>query len=54
MKLGYSTNIDAKSSTEALIQVKPEALLQAYRYQRVVIALNAVNEQKRKAGSAAK
>ena len=54
VKLGYSTNIDAKSATEALIQVKPEAFLQAYRYQRVVIALNAVNEQKRKAGASAK
>ena len=53
-KLGYSTNIDAKSATEALVQIKPEAFLQAYRYQRVVIALNAVNEQKRKAGGGAK
>jgi CRP-like cAMP-binding protein len=54
VKLGYSTNIDAKSATEALVQIKPEAFLQAYRYQRVVIALNAVNEQKRKAGGGAK
>jgi len=53
-KLGYSSDIDAKSSTEAFVQIKPEAFLQAYRYQRVVIALNAVNEQKRKAGGGAK
>jgi CRP-like cAMP-binding protein len=54
VKLGYATSIDAKSATEALVQVKPEAFLQAYRYQRVVIAINAVNEQKRKAGGGAK
>jgi CRP/FNR family cyclic AMP-dependent transcriptional regulator len=54
VRIGYSTNIDAKSATEALVQVKPEAFLQAYRYQRVVIAINAVNEQKRKAGGGAK
>lgn len=50
-KLGYSTNIESKSASEAMIQLKPDAFVQAYRYQRVVIALNAVNEQKRKAGA---
>lgn len=54
VKLGYATNLDAKSATEAMTTIKPEAFLMAYRYQRVVIALNAVNEQKRKAGGGAK
>jgi hypothetical protein len=54
IKLGYATELDAKSGTEAFTQIKPEAFVLAYRYQRVVLALNAVNEQKRKAGGAAK
>jgi CRP/FNR family cyclic AMP-dependent transcriptional regulator len=54
VKLGYSSSIDAKSATEAVIQIKPEAFVQAFRYQRVVMAVNAVNEQKRKAGGNAK
>lgn len=54
VKLGYCTDLDAKSASEAYTQVKTDSFLQAYRYQRVVLAINAVNEQKRKAGAAGK
>lgn len=52
-KLGYMTAIDIKDSTHVFTNVRPELFLQHYRFQRVVIAINSVNEQKRKGGKAA-
>ena len=50
-KLGYCTNIGIKSATEAFTDLKPEIFVHNYRMQRVAMAINAVNEQKRKGGS---
>jgi CRP-like cAMP-binding protein len=46
-KLGYCTNINLKSASEAFIQVKTKAFMQAYRYQRILIEIRTLNEQKR-------
>ena len=54
VKLGYCNALDAKSAAEAYTQIKPETFVQAYRYQRFVLGINVVNEQKRRAGGAAK
>jgi CRP/FNR family cyclic AMP-dependent transcriptional regulator len=51
VKLGYCTNVGIKSSTEAFTELKPENFVHNYRMQRVAMAINAVNEQKRKGGS---
>jgi hypothetical protein len=51
VKIGYCTNVAIKSSDEAYTELKAEEFIKAYRMQRVVMALNAVNEQKRKGGS---
>ena len=50
VKLGYATNVDLKSNDEVFTNVKPEAFLRAFRMQRVVMAINAENEKKRKGG----
>ena len=49
VKLGYATGLNIKSSEEMFTSVKAEFFLHAYRLQRVVV--QAVNEQKRKAGA---
>jgi hypothetical protein len=54
VKLGYCTQLNAKSATEAFTDVKPEQFMLNYRFQKVILAINAVNEQKRKAGGPAK
>jgi CRP-like cAMP-binding protein len=50
VKLGYCTNIGIVNSDEAYTELKPESFVHNYRMQRVVLAINAVNEQKRKGG----
>lgn len=48
VKLGYCTSVHVKDGENIFSSVKPESFLQQYRFQRVALALNAVNEQKRK------
>jgi hypothetical protein len=50
VKLNYVTNVNIKSTEEAFTEVKAEPFLQAYKLQRIAIAVLAVNEQKRKSG----
>jgi hypothetical protein len=52
VKLGYCTNVGITSSTEAYTQLKADSFVHSYRMQRVAMAVNAVNEQKRKGTSA--
>jgi hypothetical protein len=54
IKLGYCTPLNAKSATEAFTDIKPESFILSYRIQKVMLAINAVNEQKRKAGGTGK
>ena len=49
VKLGYATNLNVKSTDEIFTNVKADEFVQSYRLQRIVIGLNAANEQKRKA-----
>ncbi|HLD98808.1 MAG TPA: cyclic nucleotide-binding domain-containing protein [Bdellovibrionota bacterium] len=51
VKLGYASSLNIKSQEEMFTAVKSETFLQAYRLQRVVMSIQAVNEQKRKAGA---
>lgn len=51
VKLGYCTNLEAKSADLMLTKVKAESFMQAFRLQKVVTALNAVNAQKAKGGN---
>ncbi len=48
VKLGYCTNVGIVSASEANTDLKPESFVHNYRMQRVVMAIHAVNEQKRK------
>lgn len=50
VKLGYASNLTIKSNSEVFTSVNPDTFTQAYRLQRVVLAIHVVNEQKRKAG----
>jgi hypothetical protein len=50
IKLNYTSNINIKSGDEAFTLVKPSDFSRAYRFQRIAIAIQAVNEQKRKGG----
>ena len=47
VKLGYCANLTIKSATETFTTVDAEKFLQAHKFQRVVLAINVVNEQKR-------
>jgi hypothetical protein len=49
VKLGYASNLNVKSTDEVFTNVKADEFVQSYRLQRIVIGLNAANEQKRKA-----
>jgi CRP-like cAMP-binding protein len=51
VKLGYASSPNVKSSSEVFTAVKADAFNSAFRQQRIVMAVNAVNEQKRKSGS---
>jgi hypothetical protein len=50
VKLGYASQPTIKSSDAVFTSIKQEEFMRAYRFQRVVMALNVVNEQKRKGG----
>lgn len=50
VKLGYASPLNAKSNEEMYTSVKAETFMQSYRLQRIVISVQAVNEQKRKTG----
>jgi len=50
VKLGYCGPLNARSSDEMFTAVKPDTFIQSYRLQRVVMTLQAVNEQKRVTG----
>ncbi|OFZ18873.1 MAG: hypothetical protein A2X94_03090 [Bdellovibrionales bacterium GWB1_55_8] len=54
VKLGYATNLNIKSQEEIFTTVKPDTFLQNYRLQRVAVSIQAINEQKRKAGGPAR
>jgi hypothetical protein len=54
VKLGYCTQVNIKSSSEVFTNVKSDTFVQAYKLQRVVIAINAATEQKRKGGGTGK
>jgi CRP-like cAMP-binding protein len=47
VRVGYASAPQLKSADEITTQVKPSALKAAYRYQRMVIAVNRLNESKR-------
>lgn len=47
VKHGYLSNVAMKSGDEAITQIKLQEFIQAFRFQRVVMAVNSVNEQKR-------
>ena len=49
-QLGYASNINIKNNDEAISILKPEAFVQAYRLQKVVMGIRAANEQKSKGG----
>ncbi|OFZ34162.1 MAG: hypothetical protein A2070_05790 [Bdellovibrionales bacterium GWC1_52_8] len=51
VKLGYATGLNIKSTDEMFTSIKAEFFMHAYRLQRLVVSIQAVNEQKRKAGS---
>lgn len=48
IKLKYVTPVNIKNSDEATTQLNAENFVRAYRFQRVVIGIAAMNEQKRK------
>jgi CRP/FNR family cyclic AMP-dependent transcriptional regulator len=50
VKLGYASNVNLKSSDEVFTTVKAESFIKAFRLQRVVMAIAAENEKKRKGG----
>lgn len=54
VKLSYCSNIAIKSNDEAFTEIKAESFVQAYRRQRLMMAISAVNEQKRKGGNTGK
>lgn len=47
VKLGYASNVNIKSSTEAFTTIDVAKFKMAYKIQRVIKAIEAVNEQKR-------
>jgi hypothetical protein len=49
-KWNFCTPLDVKSNTEAYVQLDPQRFITTYRFQKVIIATKALNEQKRKAG----
>lgn len=51
VKLGYASNVAAKSNDEVLSTIQAESYLLAVRFQRTLKTIEAVNEQKKKAGS---
>ncbi len=51
VELGYATPISLRSSEEIFTSVDLETFTQSFRLQRVVLALHAVNEQKRAAAA---
>jgi CRP/FNR family transcriptional regulator, cyclic AMP receptor protein len=48
--LGYASNINIKGNDEAIALIKPETFLTAHRFQKVVMGVRAINEQKQKGG----
>jgi CRP-like cAMP-binding protein len=50
VKLGYASNVTIKSNDAVFTTLKPEPFLQAYKFQRVAMAISVINEQKRKGG----
>jgi len=49
IKLGYGTNLEVKSSTEVIAQIRSEIFIKEYRLQRLVKAIAAENEAKQAA-----
>ena len=50
VKLNYASNLTIKSNTEVYTSVNSDTFVQAHRLQKVVLAVNVVNEQKRTNG----
>lgn len=50
IKLGYCTNINLTSASVATTKLKAKAFMMSYRYQKVLIEIHTINEQKRKGG----
>jgi CRP/FNR family transcriptional regulator, cyclic AMP receptor protein len=48
--LGYAQNINIKSNDEAISLIKPDVFVRTYKFQRVVMGIRAVNDQKAKGG----
>ena len=53
-RLGYCTNLNMKTLAEQTTEINVRHFHQAYRIHRLNTTINALNEQKRKAGSGAK
>ena len=47
VKLGYISSINTRSAEETITQVEVAELLRAYKFQRIQMAINALNDQKR-------
>jgi CRP-like cAMP-binding protein len=50
VKLGYASNVTAKSADEVLTSIQSDSFLVATRIQRAIKSIEAVNDQKRKSG----
>jgi len=48
VKVGYMTNVSLKSSDKAVSTIQRESFLKAFQNQRFIMALNALNQEKRK------
>ncbi len=48
IKFGYAKTLNMKSATEAIAPVDATKFMHSYRLQKTVLAINALNEQKRK------
>lgn len=51
VKLGYATNVAAKSSDEVMTTIQVDTFMHALRLQRALKTIEAVNEQKRRANA---
>ena len=51
VKLGYCSTAQLKSADEILTNIKLDVFNKAFRLQKMVMTINAVNDQKRKNGT---
>lgn len=54
VKLGYASALNVKTNDEMLTNVTPDSFVRIYRFQRIVLAVKAANEQKAKGSGGTK